>query len=118
MDEIIIYEKPTCSKCRVAISLTNEHGVPYRTVRYHETPLTKRKLAELVTKIGIRPIELLRTEDPQFKTLNLNRASISDEEALDLMVTYPDLMQRPILERGDTAIVGRPTERVIEFLES
>lgn len=117
MEEITIYEKPTCSKCRTALTMLDEHGVPYRRVRYHDTPLTKKQLAALIRKLGIAPKELMRTENPQFRALGLRLADLDDAAAIRLMVAYPDLMQRPILERGDTAIVGRPSERIMEFLK-
>lgn len=118
MEEIVIYEKPTCSKCRAAVQIVDQTGVPYRTIRYHDAPLTKAKLAELSQKIGIAPKELLRTEDPLFRSLQLSLDALSDADALDLMIEHPDLMQRPILERGALAIIGRPAERVHEFLHA
>lgn len=117
MDEIVIYEKSTCSKCRVAIQILNEHGAPYRTVVYHDAPLTKEKLTELVGKIGITPRELLRTNEPLYRELHLRTTDMSDEEIIAAMVEHPDLIQRPILERGDRAIIGRPSERITEFLK-
>lgn len=116
MEEIVIYEKPTCSKCRVAIQILSERGIPFRTVRYHDAPLTKKKLAELVRKMGIAPKELLRKEDPAYRALAIRPDTLSDTQTIALMIEHPDLMQRPILERGDRAILGRPTERVSAFL--
>lgn len=116
MEEVVIYEKPTCSKCRVAVQMLNEHGVPYRTVRYHDALLTKKKLGELIQKIGIAPIELLRTKDPAYRKLGIKADALSASQIVELMIAHPDLMQRPILERGDRAIVGRPSERIVEFL--
>lgn len=118
MEEIVIYEKPTCSKCRVALHMLDADGVPYRTVRYHDTPLTPKKLRELLRKLGISAKELLRTEDPLFRALALSRKDLSEADAIGLMLAHPDLMQRPILERGDRAIVGRPSERITEFLRA
>jgi arsenate reductase len=117
MKEVIVYEKPTCSKCRTAMHMLDEHGVPYRTVRYHDAPLTKAKLAALIRKLGITPVELLRTEDPVYKSLGLKSEVLTGTQVIGLMIKYPDLMQRPILERGDRAIIGRPSERVLEFLQ-
>lgn len=117
MEEIVIYEKPACSTCRAAIHMLNERGVPYRTVRYHDAPLTKGKLSDLIRKIGIAPIELLRTKGPAYKELGINAETLSDAKIVELMIRHPDLMQRPILERGDRAIVGRPPERILEFLK-
>ena len=118
MDEIVIYEKTTCSKCRLAIQILDTEGVPYRAVRYHDAPLTETKLRDLIRKLGIAPSELLRRHDPLFRSLGLHEKNITDDEAVALMLAHPDLMERPILERGDVAIVGRPTERVTEFLHA
>lgn len=116
MEKLTIYEKPSCSKCRVAMQMLDEHGVPYLDVRYHDTPLTIKKLTELIRKIGFTPKELMRKEDPQFRKLKLNLKKLTDAEAIRLMIKHPDLMQRPILERGDRAIVGRPSEKIMEFI--
>jgi arsenate reductase len=117
MEEIIIYEKPTCSTCRVAVNMVGESGAPFSRVRYYDEPLTEKKLAELIRKMGITARELLRTSEPLYRELGLAKADLSDTELIALMVKHPDLMQRPILERGDTAILGRPTERITEFLK-
>lgn len=117
MEEIIIYEKPTCSTCRVAVNMLDESGAAFSRVRYYDEPLTEDKLAELIRKMDIPARELLRTSEPLYKELGLAKADLSDQELVALMVKYPDLMQRPILERGDTAILGRPVERITEFLK-
>ena len=117
MEEIVIYEKHACSTCRSALHMLDERGVPYRAVRYHDAPLTKEKLSELIKKIGIAPIELLRTKGPAYKSLAADPANLSDDEVIELMIEHPDLMQRPILERGPRAIVARPPERILEFLK-
>lgn len=114
MEEIVIYEKPTCSKCRAALEILNQEGVPFRTVRYHDEPLTEQQLAALIEKLGVAPRELLRTNEPAYK--EHVRDTLTDKELIALMVRYPALMQRPILERGNRAIIGRPTQRILPFL--
>jgi arsenate reductase (glutaredoxin) len=116
MDEIVIYEKATCSTCRAADKLLDENGVTYRRVRYHDTPLSHAKLRELIAKMGIKPHELLRKNESLYKSLEPKPADEDDEAIIGLMIQHPDLMQRPILERGDGAILGRPVERLLEFL--
>lgn len=116
MEEVIIYEKPTCSKCRMAIEILDASGVVYRKVRYSDTPLTKKKLKELVAKLNIFPKALVRADDA--RDMKIDYKSLSDDEIIDLLVKYPNLMQRPILERGDRAIIGRPPELIPEFLNA
>ena len=115
-DNITVYEKPTCTKCREMDKLLREKGVDFSKVNYYIEPLTKKKLTELVRKMNISPRELLRKSEPVYKELGLAKGSFSDAELIALMVEHPDLMQRPIIERGDRAVLGRPTENVEELL--
>ena len=85
-------------------------------MNYYIEPLTKKKLTELVRKMGISPRDLLRTSEPVYKELGLAKGEFTDAELIALMVENPDLIQRPIVERGDRAVLGRPTERVKELL--
>ena len=66
--------------------------------------------------MGVKPRELLRTGEPVYKELNLGKRELSDDEIIKLMVEHPDLIQRPIVERGARAVLGRPTERIKELL--
>jgi arsenate reductase len=115
-DKITVYEKPTCTKCREMDKLLRESGVAFDKVNYYLEPLSKKKLTELVRKMGIKPRELLRKSEPVYKELGLADKEVSDSELIALMVEHPDLMQRPIVERGDRAVLGRPTENVKELL--
>ena len=85
-------------------------------MNYYIEPLTKKKLTELVRKMGISPRDLLRTSEPVYKELGLARDEFSDAEIISLMVENPDLIQRPIVERGDRAVLGRPVENVKKLL--
>jgi arsenate reductase len=96
--------------------LLRESGVAFDKVNYYLEPLSKKKLTELVRKMGIKPRELLRKSEPVYKELGLADKEVSDSELIALMVEHPDLMQRPIVERGDRAVLGRPTENVKELL--
>jgi len=79
-------------------------------------PLSEKKLRELVRKMGIKPRELLRTSEAIYRELGLGKKGLSDAELISLMVKHPDLIQRPIVERGDRAVLGRPTENVKALL--
>jgi arsenate reductase len=96
--------------------LLRESGVAFEKVNYYVEPLSKKKLTELVRKMGIKPRELLRKTEPVYKELGLANREVSDSELIALMVEHPDLLQRPIVERGDRAVLGRPTENVKELL--
>ncbi len=75
-------------------------------------PLSEKKLRELVKKMGIKPRELLRTSEAIYRELGLGKKELSDDQLISLMVKHPDLTQRPIVERGDRAVLGRPTENI------
>jgi len=115
-DRITVYEKPTCTKCREADRLLRESGYDYEKVNYYLDPIGEAKLRELITKMGLAPRELLRTGEAVYKELGLGKRELSDDEIIRLMAEYPDLIQRPIVERGDRAVLGRPTEKIRELL--
>jgi arsenate reductase len=115
-DKITVYQKPTCSKCREAMGILKERGIEFEAINYYETPVTKEELQGLLDKLGISPRQLLRKSEEVFRALHLNENQISDEGLIDLMVQYPDLMQRPIVVRGDKAVLARPAENVCELL--
>ena len=96
--------------------LLRESGVSFEKVNYYLQPLTKKKLAELIGKMGIKPRDLLRTSEPINRKLNLRTGEFTDDEIISLMVKHPDLIQRPIVERGKRAVLGRPTENVKKLL--
>lgn len=96
--------------------LLRERGVPFEKVNYYIQPLSKKKLTELLRKMNMKPRELLRKSEPVYKELGLSADKFSDSELVTMMVEHPDLIQRPIVERGDRAVLGRPTENVKELL--
>jgi arsenate reductase len=93
-----------------------EAGVDFDAVDYYVDPIPKAKLKELLRKMGIPARELLRTNEEQYKKQELARRELTDDEILDLMIKYPDLIQRPIVEKGARAILARPPERLREIL--
>ena len=115
-DKITIYEKPTCSTCREADRILRESGVEYDKVNYIIAPLGERKLRELVAKLQTPARDLIRTKEALYRELNPNKRELTDDEAIALMVKHPELMQRPVVERGRRAVVGRPAEKIRELL--
>jgi arsenate reductase len=96
--------------------LLRESGIDFEQVNYYNQPLTKKKLAELIRKLNIQPRALLRTSESIYRELALSKDEFTDDEIISLMVEHPDLIQRPIVERGNRAVLGRPVENVKALL--
>jgi arsenate reductase len=114
--KLVVYQKPTCTTCRQVHAALKESGVAFESVDYYLDPIPRAKLEELLRKMGMRARDLLRTKEEIYKKLKLGERELADAEALDLMVQYPDLIQRPIVEKGPRAILARPAERLKEIL--
>jgi arsenate reductase len=115
-DEIIVYQKPTCTTCRQVYAALKESGVDFEAVNYYTDPIPKDKLLDLLRKMKMNARDLLRTREPIYGELNLASRELSDDDIVDLMVAHPDLIQRPIVERGSRAILARPPEKLREIL--
>lgn len=116
MTELTLYHNPRCSKSRGALELLEARGLTPTVVRYLETPLSATQIKALLGKLGISARQLLRSGEEEYKTLNLADASLSEQHLIDAIAAHPKLMERPILEVGDKAVIGRPPENVLELL--
>ncbi|SCY73211.1 arsenate reductase [Nitrosospira sp. Nl5] len=114
--KIIVYQKPTCSKCRATLALLKDSGQEFDSVNYYDMPLTVEQLRELIEKLGLPIRDVLRNDEPMARSLKLAEQQLSDEELLKIMVNNPDLIQRPIVVRGDEAVLCRPPENVMKLL--
>jgi arsenate reductase len=111
---MIVYHNSKCSKSRNAIDFLREKGVDFSVVEYLKTPLNKEELKNIVAKLGIDPVDLIRKGEPEFKE-NFKNKSLTNNEWLDAMVKFPKLIERPIVLTDVKAIVARPTERINEL---
>ncbi len=109
---ITIYQKPTCSTCREAVKLVQASGQAYTAINYYEQPFTKALMKGLLKKAGLSAKDILRTKEDVYKDLGLAKKQVSEDELIDLMLKYPDLIQRPLVEKGDKVILARPAEAV------
>lgn len=114
--KITVYQKPTCTTCRQVYAALRDAGVDFDAVDYYTDPIPKAKLKDLLRKMGLPARELLRTKEAAYKALRLGERELSDDEIVGLMVENPDLIQRPIVEKGSRAILARPAERLREIL--
>src|SRR4051794_38800702 len=114
--KITVYQKPTCTTCRQVYNALKDSGVDFDAVDYYTDPIPRTKLKELLKKTGLTARDLLRTKEEIYRKLKLGEKDLSEAEIIDLMVEHPDLIQRPIVERGARAILARPAERLREIL--
>ena len=115
---LTVYEKPTCTTCRRLRDLLVEQGVDFDTVDYHVTGLAEDELRSLLAAMDAGPRDVLRTREPLVAELGLADRAVPDDELIGLMVEHPELVQRPIVVRGERAVLARPVERVLELFES
>jgi arsenate reductase len=110
------FHNPHCSKSRGALELLRERGIEPQVVAYLEQPPSADQLRELLRKLGIDARGLLRAGEAAYAELGLADASLDDETLIAAMVAHPVLIERPIFVHGDSAVIGRPPERVLELL--
>lgn len=116
MKKLKVYQKPTCTKCRMTLRLLSERGAEFEAINYFERRLTEADLRALLKKLGLSAREILRKDEPVAKDLGIGKKDFSDKELIALMAKHPDLIQRPIVVRGDQAVLGRPPENVEKLL--
>lgn len=116
MSTVTLYHNPRCSKSRATLALLQENGIEPNIVLYIETPLSGTEINALLKKLGISAAELVRRGDDEYKASGLCKDS-SAEDHVAAMVRYPRLIERPIVVRGNKAVLGRPPENVLALLD-
>ena len=116
MTDLTLYHNPRCSKSRGALELLQARGLAPTVVKYLEEPLNAAQLQGLLGKLGVSARQLLRTGADEYKSLNLADASLSEAQLIAAIAQHPKLMERPILETADKAVIGRPPEAILELL--
>ncbi|MEE6283252.1 ArsC/Spx/MgsR family protein [Georgenia sp. MJ170] len=116
MADLMVLHNPRCSTSRFAVDSVTAAGVDAEVVQYLKTPLDREELLVLIAKLEDPPAALVR-KDAFFTEQGLSAEDCTTpEQVAELLVTHPRLMQRPVLVRGDRAIIGRPKDRVAQFL--
>ena len=113
---LTVYEKPTCTTCRKMVKLLQEHGVAFKRLNYFIDPIPEAKLRSLLKKMGLGPRAVLRKREARYRELGLGDPGLSDDALLAALMAHPELLERPIIEKGDRAVLGRPVEKVLELL--
>ena len=115
MSAVTIYHNPRCSKSRNTLSLLRENGIEPKVVLYLETPLDSSDIKALLKKLGITAAELVRRGEADYKASGLTKES-SEADIVAAMVRYPKLIERPIVVRGNKAVLGRPPENALALI--
>ena len=111
-----IYHNPRCSKSRQSLALLQEAGVQPEVIEYLENPPTSEELDTILHALQMEPTELMRKGEGLYKELGLQEKQLTRQQAIDTMVQYPLLIERPIIVKGERAVVGRPPENVNQLL--
>lgn len=115
--EVVIYHNARCSKSRSACEIVAGRGIEARIVEYLKTPPSRDELRAVLQKLGMEASELVRRGEEEYKQHYAGR-TLTEDEWLDALIEHPILIERPIVVRGDRAVVGRPPEKVMELLDA
>ena len=112
-----MYHNPSCSKSRGALEILADRGVDHDVVEYLTAPPDRASLERIVDSVGVPPEELVR-RDRRFEELGLSASDYTKRDAvIELLLEHPELMQRPVIFRGERAVIARPSEKVLELLD-
>ena len=112
---ITIYHNSRCRKSREGLALLEQHGQPFKVVNYLQNPLSKEELEDIISKLKISPIDLVRTNEVIWKE-NYRGKSLSDEQIIAAMLKSPKLIERPIVVHHNSAVIGRPADKILNIL--
>ena len=116
MAEVKVYHNPRCTKSRNSLAYLDEKGVSYDVHLYLQDTLTNKEFKQILIKLGMKPQELLRKNEAIFKE-QFKGKELTDDQWIEVMIEFPKLMERPIVVKGNRAVVGRPTEKINELLD-
>lgn len=115
--QVTIYHNPRCAKSRATLALLEARGIQPKIVEYLVYPPSKAELERILKLLGMRPRELLRNKEPEYKEAGLDDPKLSDAALMRALRSYPKLMQRPIVIANGKAAIGRPPENVLSILK-
>lgn len=116
MSDYQIYHNPRCSKSRQTLALLEENNIQPEIVLYLENTPSVNELKGIISKLGLSVRDVIRTGEDAYKEQGLKNPGLPDDELLAAMVASPKLIQRPIVVKGDKAVIGRPPENVLGLL--
>ena len=112
---ITVYHNPRCKKSREGLELVKNSGKDYQVREYLKQPLSEEELTNILEKLNFYPMQLIRSNEKIWKE-NYKNKDLSDKELISVMVENPKLIERPIVEKSNTAVVGRPSSNIEDIL--
>ncbi|MGE4289626.1 MAG: arsenate reductase (glutaredoxin) [Salinivirgaceae bacterium] len=112
---LTIYHNPRCAKSRAGLQYLTENNLPHQVITYLKMPLTANDIQNLANKTGVRPKDLVRTQEKFYKT-DLKGKNFSDEQWCRIIADNPALLQRPIVLSGEKGVLAQPPEKINELL--
>jgi arsenate reductase (glutaredoxin) len=116
MSSFTIFHNPRCSKSRQALQILQQNNCDHEIVLYLDIELNAPLIEDILKKLDLSPRELLRKGEIDYKDNNLGDIEHSDQDIVNFMIKFPKLIERPIVVKGNRAIIGRPPERIKELL--
>lgn len=113
---MIIYHNPRCSKSRQTLALIEDAGIEPTIVNYLEVSLTEADIRDLLNKLNLEARAIIRRGEEAYKELDLSNSNLSEQQLIAAIAKHPKLLERPIVVKGNEAIIGRPPENVLELL--
>lgn len=110
-----IYHNNRCRKSREGLSILENSNQKFEIINYLNTPPTKKELKEILNMLGFTPIQLVRKNESIWKEKYKNKV-LSDDEIIDAMLEHPKLIERPLVVKGNKAVIGRPPENIKAIL--
>ena len=114
-EKITIYHNNQCSKSREALGILKDEGVDFEIIEYLKVEQSSTEIKELLKKLGISALELMRKGEKDYIE-NVKGKELPEEKLIDLLVKFPKLIERPIVIKGNKAIIGRPPTLVVDFI--
>jgi arsenate reductase len=116
MSAFKIFHNSRCSKSRQALKILQDHYCDIEIIKYLEVDLDVSLIKDVLKKLSLKPRDILRTSEQDYKDNNLKEDDFSDDDLIDYMIKHPKLIERPIVIRGHRAVLGRPPENVLELI--
>ena len=111
-----IFHNSRCSKSRQALQILQDNNCDIEIINYLETDIDVSLIKDVLNKLSLKPRDILRTNEQDYKDNNLKEDNLSDDDLIDYMIKYPKLIERPIVIKEHRAVLGRPPENILELI--